>query len=188
MSLFDQQKWDAKYAASEEVPREPSAVLRSLEDILPQSGRALEVAGGGGRNAIWLAKRGLNVTLADVSPRGLALACERAREAGVSISPLCTDLQDAPFPAGPWDLILCVCYLGRPLFSIYPEVLSPGGLLVVIQPTQKNLQRHPKPPTEFLLHDGELPELVTGLEIIRYHEGWQADGRHDAVVVARKPS
>lgn len=186
MPLFDQQKWDAKYAVAADVPREPSAVLRSLDALLPRSGRALDVAGGAGRNAIWLAQRGLDVTISDVSPWGLALACERARDVGVSIRPLCTDLEDAPFPAGPWDLILCVCYLWRPLYSVYPRVLSPGGLLVVIQPTKKNLERHAKPPAGFLLNDGELPGLVDGLEIVHYHEGWQADGRHDAVVVARK--
>ena len=186
MPLFDQQKWDAKYAAAEDVPREPSAVLRSLGALLPRSGRAIDVAGGAGRNAIWLAQTGLDVTLADVSPLGLALAHKRAREVGVNIAPLCTDLEDAPFPAGPWDLILCVCYLWRPLFSIYPRVLSPGGLLVVIQPTRKNLERHAKPPAEFLLNDGELPGLVSELEVLLYHEDWQADGRHDAVVVARK--
>ena len=80
MPHFDRQKWDAKYAAAEEIPREPSAVLRSLEKLLPRCGRALDVAGGAGRNAIWLAKRGLDVTIADVSPRGLALACERAKQ------------------------------------------------------------------------------------------------------------
>jgi tellurite methyltransferase len=186
MPLFDQQKWDAKYAAAEEVPREPSAVLCSLDPLLPKNGRALDIAGGAGRNAIWLAQRGLEVTVADVSRQGLALAGDRAREANVSIRPLCTDLEEAPFPSGFWDLILSVCYLWRPLFSVYPQVLSPGGLLVVIQPTRKNLERHPKPPAGYLLHDGELPSLVSGLDIVHYQEGWQADGRHDAVVVARK--
>ncbi len=186
MPLFDRQKWDAKYSAPAEVPREPSAVLRSLEALLPTCGRALDVAGGAGRNAIWLAQRGLEVTIADVSPQGLALANERARDAGVSITPFCTDLEDAPFPAGPWDLILCVCYLWRSLYAVYPEVLSPGGLLVIIQPTKKNLERHPKPPAGFLLNDGELPSLMSGLEIVHYQEGWQTDGRHDAVLVARK--
>jgi tellurite methyltransferase len=186
MPLFDQQKWDAKYAAADEVPREPSAVLRSLDAILPKSGRAIDVAGGAGRNAIWLAQRGLEVTIADVSPRGLELAAARAQEAGTSITPLWTDLEDGPFPAGPWDLILCVCYLWRPLYAVYPQVLLPGGLLVIIQPTKKNLERSPKPPAGFLLEDGELPSLLKGLEVVHYAEGWQADGRHDAVVVARK--
>ncbi|MFN0016801.1 MAG: class I SAM-dependent methyltransferase [Pirellulaceae bacterium] len=186
MPLFDQQKWDAKYAAADEVSREPSAVLRSLDGLLPTSGRAIDVAGGAGRNAIWLAQRGLEVTIADVSPRGLELAATRARETGVNIDLLKTDLEDGPFPAGPWDLILNVCYLWRPLYAVYPRVLSPGGLLVIIQPTKKNLERHPKPPAGFLLNDGELPSLVNGFEIVHYQEGWQADGRHDAVVVARK--
>src|SRR6188768_343879 len=106
MPLFDQQKWDAKYAAADEIPREPSAVFRSLDGLLPKSGRAIDVAGGAGRNAIWLAQRGLEVTIADVSPRGLELAAARAREAGVNIDFLQTDLEDGPFPAGPWDLIL----------------------------------------------------------------------------------
>ncbi|HMC12402.1 MAG TPA: class I SAM-dependent methyltransferase [Pirellulaceae bacterium] len=185
MSLFDRQKWDAKYAA-EDVPREPSAVLQGLAPLLPMKGKALDIAGGAGRNAIWLAQRGLNVTIADVSPRGLEIASERAKEAAVRITPLPADLEKGPFPAGPWDLILSVCYLWRPLFAIYPQVLAPGGLLVVIQPTKKNLDRHPKPPAGFLLNDGELPGLVSGLEILHYAEGWQADGRHDAVVVARK--
>lgn len=186
MPLFDEQKWDAKYAAADDVPHEPSAVLRSLDGLLPKSGRAIDVAGGAGRNAIWLAQRGLEVTIADVSPRGLELAAARARDAGTSIIPLRTDLEDGPFPAGPWDLILCVCYLWRPLYAVYPQVLSPGGLLVIIQPTKKNLERHAKPPAGFLLNDGELPSLVSALEIVHYAEEWQADGRHDAVVVARK--
>ena len=188
MSLVDQQKWDSKYAAADAAPGEPSAVLRSLDALLPTSGRALDVAGGAGRNAIWLAQRGLDVTIADVSPRGLELAAARVIEAGVSITPLRTDLQDEQFPVGPWNLILSVCYLWRPLYAVYPQALSPGGLLVIIQPTMTNLERHPKPPAEFLLGDSELPQLVSELEIVHYREGWQADGRHDAVMVARKGS
>lgn len=188
MSLFDQQKWDAKYAAGVEIPLEPSVGLLALDELLPRSGRALDVAGGAGRHAIWLANRGLDMTIADVSAKGLELAAARAKEQGVSITPLRTDLQDGPFPVGPWDLILSVCYLWRPLYAVFPQVLSLGGLLVVIQPTMSNLQRHPKPPADFLLKDGELPELVRGLEIVYYQEGWQADGRHDAVMVARKKS
>jgi SAM-dependent methyltransferase len=185
MPEFDRTKWDAKYADPEFAARAPSAVLLSLEKFLPRQGRAIDVAGGAGRNAIWLAQRGLDVTIADVSVVGLALAEQRASEAGVPIHTLCTDLEEKPFPPGPWDLILSVRYLRRPLFKIYPQVLAPGGTLVVIQPTQTNLERHAKPPAEFLLDDGELPGLVFGLKIVHFEEGWLADGRHDAVVVAR---
>lgn len=186
MSEFDRSKWDAKYADPQFAPREPSAVLVSLERFLPRQGRAIDVAGGAGRNAIWLAQRGLDVTIADVSRVGLEQSQQRAAEAGVMIRTLCTDLAEQPFPSGPWDLIVSCRYLQRPLFKSYPQALAAGGTLVVIQPTKTNLQRHEKPPPDFLLEDGELPRLVTGLSIVHYEEGWLADERHDAVVVARK--
>jgi len=186
MPDFDRTKWDAKYADADFAPREPSTVLISLAKYLPRQGKAIDVAGGAGRNAIWLAQRGLDVTIADVSSVGLALAAARAQEAGVNLTTLCTDLEEEPFPTGPWDVIVSVRYLQRPLFAVYPQVLAPGGKLVAIQPTKSNLQRHEKPPADFLLRDGELPQLIQGLEIIHYAEGWLADGRHDAVLVATK--
>jgi SAM-dependent methyltransferase len=186
MSDFDRQKWNAKYAAGEQSPREPSAVLVGLANFLPSRGRAIDVAGGTGRHGIWLASRGLEVTIADISPVGLAVARDRAAEAGVRINTLEIDLEQSPLPAGPWDLIVSVCYLWRPLFAVYPEVLAPGGILAVIQPTLKNLRRHEKPPAPFLLAENELPSLATGLEIVHYQEGWLADARHDACLVARK--
>jgi SAM-dependent methyltransferase len=186
MSDFDRQKWNAKYEAGFANEREPSQVLVGLMQYLPTSGRALEIAGGAARNGIWLARRGLDVTVADISAVGLAIAHQRAAEAGAMISTLETDLQDQPFPAGPWNLILSVCYLWRPLFAQFPAALAPGGLLVVIQPTKTNLSRHEKPPADFLLGDGELPKLVKELQILHFAEGWQADGRHDAVIVAAR--
>ena len=187
MSDFDRQKWNAKYAAwAEEAPREPSAVLVSLAGYLPSRGRALDVAGGAGRHAIWLAQRGLDVTLADVSPVGLTIARRRAAELGASITALQTDFEAGQFPPDPWNLIVSVCYLWRPLFARYPDALAPGGTLAVIQPTRRNLERHDKPPADFLLEEGELPRLVAGLEIVYCQEGWLGDERHDAVLVARK--
>jgi SAM-dependent methyltransferase len=187
MSDFDRQKWNAKYA-TEEAPREPSAGLVALDQYLPRRGKALDVACGAARHGIWLAQRGLDVTVADVSAVALKLAQERAAERGVTIAPLEIDLEQQPFPAGPWDLIVSVCYLQRPIFAAYPAALAPGGTLVVIQPTKRNLERHAKPPRDFLLDEGELPRLVSGLEIVHFVEGWSADDRHDAVLIARRPS
>jgi SAM-dependent methyltransferase len=186
MSDFDRQKWNAKYAA-EEAPREPSHGLVALDRYHPRSGRALDVACGAARHGIWLAQRGLDVTVADISAVALKLALERAAERGVTIAPLEIDLEQEPFPAGPWNLIVSVCYLQRSIFASYPAALAPGGSLVVIQPTKRNLERHAKPPRDFLLEEGELPRLIQGLEIVHFEEGWSADDRHDAVVVARKP-
>jgi tellurite methyltransferase len=186
MPAADRQKWDAKYASDEPAWREPSAVLLSLANFLPSQGRALDIAGGAGCNAIWLAQRGLNVTIADVSPVGLALAQQRASAAGVTIQTIELDLEQNQLPPGPFDLILSICYLWRPLFAQFYFSLKPGGTLAVIQPTIKNLERNEKPPAAFLLQPGELRTLAGSLKIVHYSEDWSADNRHDAVLVAQK--
>lgn len=183
----DRLKWDAKYRRPKAAPSEPSLLLVQVEDLLPRSGKALDVAGGAGRNAIWLAQRGLDVTLVDISEVGLEIASQRAAEAGVSLHTVAADIELEPLPAGPWDLIVSVHYLWRPLFAVFPGILQPGGVLVVAQPTVSNLQRHDKPPAEYLLDDRELPNLVGELEIINYEEGWLSEGRHEALLVARRP-
>jgi tellurite methyltransferase len=106
MSLDDLHKWDAKYTNREGVPDQPSAALADLANWLPSDGRGLDIAGGAGRNAIWLARRGLKVTVADVSPVGLSLAKQRAADAGVEIEAVCCDLDNpANLPAGPCRLL-----------------------------------------------------------------------------------
>ena len=185
MSADDRRKWNAKYARPDAAPAQPSRLLAELAPLLPTSGRALDVAGGAGRDALWLAQRGLDVCVADISQGGLEIAVKRAAECGVALETVLVDVECDPFPQGPWGLILSVHFLHRPLFAEFPKVLQPGGALVVIHPTQANLQRHEKPPKRFLLEDDELPSLVEGLEIVHYEEGWLAEGRHDAVLVAR---
>jgi SAM-dependent methyltransferase len=184
MSLADRQKWDVRYAAAEAVPREPSRVLVELAPRLPTSGRGLDVAGGGGRHSIWLAQHGLRMTLADISPIGLELAASRAREVGAALETIQLDLEQSPFPSGPWDLILFVCFLGGKLYRQAAEQLAPGGKLVVVQPTVRNLERHDRPPRGYLLEEEELPRLIGDLKIEHYVEGWSTDERHDAVLIA----
>ena len=186
MSTADRDKWDARYRTQGPESSDPSPFLTALD--LRESGRALDVAGGAGRNAVWLARRGLQVTLVDISREGLALA--RAAAGDLPLELVCADLEQEPLPAGPFDLIISFNVLRRALFAAFPDSLAPGGQLVYLQPTRSNLQRHPRPPAPFLLEDGELPGLVQGLEIVSYQEGWFTDGaepRHEARLVARKP-
>jgi tellurite methyltransferase len=191
VSEADRARWDARYRDRPPAAA-PSAFLIALDALLPrpQPGAppptALDVAGGGGRNAVWLARRGLDVTCVDVSPVGLAHARDAAVAAGVPLRTLVVDLETAPLPRGPFDVIVSIDFLHRPLFAAFPAALATGGLLVFAQATRTNLTRHSHPSARFLLNDGELPALVGGLEVLRYDEGW-FDDRHEARLVARKP-
>ncbi|MFP2895569.1 class I SAM-dependent methyltransferase [Corallococcus sp. 4LFB] len=186
MSQEDRQRWNDRYQQAS-APQEPSDFLRSLADRLPREGRALDLAGGPGHDACWLARRGLDVTLVDISDVALAQAESLARDAGVSLTRLDLDLEAGALPPGPFDLVVCLNYLWRPLFAAVPRLLAPGGLFVFAQPTRSNLQRHPHPSARFLLDDGELPTLLQGLQSLSFTEGWTDTGRHEARMLARRP-
>jgi tellurite methyltransferase len=182
----DRIRWDARYRQKGLTSEAPSTSLTTLANWLPTRGRALDLAGGTGRHALWLAGRGLDVTLADISDVALEQATEEASRRGVRLRTMRVDVDTEGLPQGPWDLILCTYFLWRPLFEVAPDGLATGGRLVVIHPTRSNLLRHERPGPEYLLEDGELPGLVRGLEIVGDDEGWTADGRHEARLVARK--
>src|SRR5262249_12846260 len=150
------------------------------------AGRALDVAGGAGRHALWLAQRGLDVTLADISPVALDIACAHA--GNLSLRSHLFDADVEPLPAGPWDLLVCLHFFDRRLYRTFAGLLAPGGMLVVVHPTIVNLKRHPSPAAPHLLGPGELPTFASGLMILLADEGWTPEGRHEARLVARRTS
>jgi SAM-dependent methyltransferase len=193
MPAEDRAKWNTKYSDRDFPPRSPSPVLLELADYLPLHGRALDIAGGAGRHSLWLAQRGLDVTLADISPVGLQLARERATEASVPLKTVEIDLAEQGLPPGPWEVIVSICYLWKPTPTLIASLLAPRGVFIMIQPTTENLTRHEKPPRGFLLMPGELGATferedcaLANLELVEYSEAWRSDELHDAVLVVRR--
>jgi len=178
--------WNQRYL-EEPWPEEPSPWLVTLLDRLGDPGRVLDVAGGTGRNALFLAAHGWTPTIVDASDVGLGLARRRAEELGLPLTTLRRDLQREPLPEGPWDLALVFHYLDRDVLPTVSQVLRPGGRLVGAIATVRNLERHPRPPRPYLLDEGELPGLLPDVELLDYREGW-FDDRHEARFFAERPS
>ena len=183
----DAARWDARYAAGD-APIEPSGFVVAQADRLPVTGTALDVAGGAGRHAIWLARRGLDVTLVDVSAEGLRVAARRAREAGRDLQVRQRDLQRESLPAGPFDVVLVHAFLDHDVLDQVPAVLAPGGWFLFAQATVTNLERWSRPPRRFLLERGEMGRIADrlGLQVVELIEGWTPEGRHEAHLVARR--
>ena len=186
MGAGDRDRWNQKWTAADVGTGHGSKLVDLLEPWLPESGRLLDIAGGGSADSLAFARHGLDVTVADVSDVGLATARRRAEEAGLTISTVEVDLESDPLPDGPWDVITVANYLQRDLFPTLLAALSPGGLLGVVIATNTNLERHDKPGMPFLLGPGELPTLVGPAEILHHSEDWRRNGRHEAHLVARR--
>ena len=144
---MDAAGWDARYAASELVwSAGPNAfvveqVTRHLGDDVPR--RALDLAGGEGRNAVWLAEQGWTTELVEFSSVALEKADAIARARGVGLTTTLADVTAAPElePAG----LVLVCYLqlaAEPLARALDHAASlvaPGGVLLVIAHERDNL-------------------------------------------------
>ena len=107
---MDSQEWGRRYAGTGLVwMAEPNRfVVAEPQDLAP--GRALEVAAGEGRNAVWLASRGWQVTAVDFSAAGLDKGRRLAQARGVGIDWVHADVRDYQPEAGSFQLVL-VAYL-----------------------------------------------------------------------------
>ena len=183
----DRERWNEKWAGSDAGTGHGSKVVDLLAPWLPATGNLLDVAGGGSTASLEFARRGLTVTVADVSDIGLRQARDRAAAEGLVVSTVEVDLSTEPLPPGPWNVITVANYLQRDLFPAMVGALAPGGLLGVAIATVTNLERHSRPGRQHSLEPGELPTLVSGVEVLHHSEKWRPNGRHEAHLVAHVP-
>jgi SAM-dependent methyltransferase len=167
---------------------DPTRWLLEHEHLLPEQGDALDVACGTGRNAFWLARRGLQTLALDRDADAVRFVEDEARRLGLPLSAEVRDLERgaAPWPTGAFDVIVVVHYLHRPLFPLLEAALRPGGLLVYETFTRGQAERGRPTNPAFLLEPGELRELVHPLEIVVEREG-DFEGKLLASVIARRP-
>jgi SAM-dependent methyltransferase len=164
----------------------PSEWLVTHHELLPPYGRALDVACGHGRNAVWLAQHGFDTTAVDRNPPLVDALATRARADGLPLTARALDLEAAGVTLGDelYDVVVVVHYLHRPLFPALLASLRPGGVLVYETFTVAQAARGRPTNPAFLLEPGELARLVAPLEILAAREG-DYEGRMVSSVVAR---
>ena len=162
----DRIKWNARYGgAGYMFSFTPSRFLaQSLELVrrLAPGRRALDIACGEGRNGIFLAQNGFEVTAVDISERGLAKGISRAAELGVQVNFVQADLESYQL-GGSYDLIVNFNFLLRPLIAPMVDALAPGGIIVMetIMNAPSLEGAHTR---NFLLDQGELETLFSGFD------------------------
>jgi len=164
----------------------PAAWLVMNRPRLPSSGRALDVACGRGRNAVWLAQQGFATTAIDREPSVVAALDARVRREGLPLTALAMDLESVvgvTLGEGAYDVVVVVHYLHRSLFPALLAALRPGGVLVYETFTVAQAARGRPTNPAFLLEPGELPRLVAPLAVVAAREG-DYEGRMVSSVVA----
>lgn len=149
-------------------------------------GRALDVACGAGRNALFLAERGYAVTGVDISGEALSRARRSARRRGLEVEWIEGDLDAGPGVRGPFDLIVLIRYVDLALLGTLCRELAPGGCLVVEEhlATERDDVAGPRNPA-FRVPFGALRRAARGLEVIDSFEGEVSDPDGRPAVVAR---
>lgn len=184
--------WDERYALDGlAYGAQPNEFLRGQEERLRAGGqRTLTLGEGEGRNAIWLAQLGLDVTAVDLSAVGLSKAAAWAGRLGLVVRTIQADLGEFAIEPERWDVAVSIfCHLPpavrERLYARVVRGLAPGGLLVLeaYAPSQIARGTGGPPDVRFMASEAELREQLAGLEFLesrtisrevvegRYHTG-----------------
>lgn len=162
--------WDARYAEEGwAFGTEPNDFLREQAHHLAPGGRVLCLAEGEGRNAVWLAQQGFDVTGVDLASHGLDKAQRLAAERGVHLTTVVADLASFEFGSAAWDGIVSIFAHVPPEVRqrVHAQVLTalkPGGILLLEAYRPQQLEHGTGgPPDEARMLDLERlrPELGT---------------------------
>ena len=182
MSIEDKVRWDKQHESTH-GSTEPSAFLREIfaTEAWPiPPGRALDVACGKGRNALFLAERGFAVVAVDISPIALEEGRRGAAEKNLAVTWQQADLERIQLEEDAYDLVVDFNYLQRALIPQIKAALRVGGHVIfetylIDQPAIG----HPKNPA-YLLQHNELLNFFREYRVLYYREGKFSEGGEPA--------
>jgi SAM-dependent methyltransferase len=188
----DQKRWDKRFRGKEfALGKKPNPFLKKHIALLSK-GRALDIASGEGRNAVFLAQHGFDVDSVDISEKGLRKAQELARQMGVEIRTLVSDLDTYQIEKGRYDLISNFYFLNRKLIPRMKRGLKKGGIVIfetyILE--HRNLRTGGPKNLRYFLKPNELLKLFREFRILFYREGiFRENGKRKAIasLIAQKP-
>ena len=148
----------------------PNAFLVRMAPLL-KPGRVLDVAMGQGRNAIYLAQHGWQVTGFDISKTGITKALEEAKRLGLSLDAQVVSGEDFDFGKERWDLVV-LCYIdSRAWLDRIARSVKPGGAILLEYFHTDTKKMRPLPGNDNKTFDSnELLHLFPGFRILHYED------------------
>jgi 2-polyprenyl-3-methyl-5-hydroxy-6-metoxy-1,4-benzoquinol methylase len=188
--MNSKEKWNERYRAAK-GERQAARVLEENLHLLPDSGRALDLACGLGCNTILLAQQGLNVVAWDIADVPIAALQAVARERQLPIQAEVRDVAANPPAPETFDVIVVSYFLDRDIIPALIQALKPGGLIYYQTFTRQRVSDRGPQREEFRLADQELLRLFSGLQALFYREEGcvgdvQKGFRDEAMLIGRK--
>jgi SAM-dependent methyltransferase len=175
MSDEERERWDLKYEQGVPALTEPDPFFISAYDefvhpSFPNAGVALDLAGGLGRHALWLAKRKWQVSVVDVSEVAIQKLRAAAFQQNIELDLLVASASDYKFEPERFDLIVLFYHFDRSLFPKIVSALKPGGLLICKMSLRWGVDASSSKRSNKLLVRNELPSLIPELRVFRHRE------------------
>ena len=181
----DKDRWDNKYSTEGYLFGEkPIPFLVENVRLLPK-GKVLDIAMGEGRNGVYLATQGFDVTGLDISAKGLEKAHKLAEKNNVTIETKVVDLESFQLEPNTYDVILCSYYMQRDLFKQFQSALKPGGMIVV-ETYNVDYLKYARFSRKWALDTNELLDIFKDMRVIRYQD--YDDGKEAySSIIAQNP-
>lgn len=169
---------------------EPAQLLVDYLPLLPK-GKALDVAMGKGRNALFLASHGFEVVGLERDEEAIEICRSDAEKQGIHLEIRRVDLENLAsysIEVSAYDVVICFYYLQRNLIPQMKKSLKPGGVILyetflIDQHLKAGHPRH----REYCFEYNELLQNFLDFRVLFYHEGQDAKGTYKASIVAQKP-
>jgi len=184
--------WDQKYQEEMASLTKPdpfflSAYKQFVEDSFPNAGIVLDLAGGLGRHALWLASRGWRVSVVDISEVAISRLHRTALQLDLPLDLFAIAAMEYQFEPAKFDLIVLFYHLDRSLCDKIVAALKPGGFLLCKtslrwDSDERSISASPNP-----LERNEILSLVPDFEVM-YHRERPVRDRGVVEFVGKKPA
>jgi len=176
MALDEQRsRWDLKYEQGLPSLEKPDpfflwAFDQFVASSFPNGGTALDLAGGIGRHALWLAKKNWQVTVVDISEVAIRKLGQNAHRLDLALNLLALDARKYAFEPASFDLVVMFYHFDREVCARVLSALKPGGLLICKSSLVWNTYEGLAAPNLRPLEKGEILTQLAELQVMIHNE------------------